>query len=396
MSGPSTEAKPSGPSTEADRSASDVIVIGGGVIGLAIAWRSALRGLSVTVVDPEPGSGASHFAAGMLAPVTEVHYGEEDLLQLNLASNRRYPSFVAELEEAARTPVGYRECGTLAIAFDTDDKAALDHLHRYQTSLGLASTPLTSRECRQLEPFLATSVRGGLLVEGDHQVDNRRLVTALLAACALAGVVLHRARANEIVLAGDRVVGVDGLRAEHTVLAAGCWSGQLSGLPASALPPVRPVKGQILRLRDDSSRPLIGHNVRAIVRGRPIYLVPRADGEIVLGATAEELGYDQTVTVGGVSDLLADARELLPGISELQLAESSAGLRPGSPDNSPMIGPSGVEGLVFATGHYRNGILLTPATADAVADLLVTGSLPAGFTAFDSRRFASAVFEAAT
>jgi glycine oxidase len=368
-------------------SASDVIVVGGGVIGLAIAWRAALRGLQVTLVDPSPGEGASHYAAGMLAPVTEVHYGEEDLLQLDLASAHRYPSFVAELEDQARTSVGYRECGTLAVAFDADDRAALDDLHRYQTSLGLSSKPLSSRECRQLEPFLAPTVRGGLLVEGDHQVDNRRLVAALLSACADAGVTLHRSRAREFVMVHDRVVGVDMLRAEQTVLAAGCWSRDLAGLPPDVLPPVRPVKGQILRLHDDPSRPVISRNVRAVVRGRPIYLVPRADGEIVLGATGEELGYDTRVTVGAVSELLADARELLPGVSELELVETSAGLRPGSPDNAPMIGPSGVDGLLIATGHYRNGILLAPVTADAVADLLVDAEVPAHLLRFDPRRF---------
>jgi glycine oxidase len=367
---------------------SDVAVIGGGAIGLAIAWRSALRGLSVTVVDGAPGSGASHFAAGMLAPVTEVHYGEESLLQLNLAAAARYPSFVAKLEEAARTTVGYRQCGTLAIAFDTDDRAALDDLQRYQASLGLTSTPLTSRECRSLEPFLAPSVRGGLLVEGDHQVNNRLLVNGLLTACTNAGVEFRRQRATEIVIDGDRVIGVDDVRAERTVLAAGCWSADLLGLPPSALPPVRPVKGQILRLHDNPTRPLIKHNVRAIVRGRPIYLVPRENGEIVLGATSEELGFDQTVTVGGVAELLADARELLPGISELALAESSAGLRPGSPDNAPLIGPSELPGLVIATGHYRNGILLAPVTADAIATLLADGEMPAEFGRFDPRRFA--------
>lgn len=368
---------------------SDVVVVGGGAIGLAIAWRSALRGLHVTVVDDNPGGGASHFAAGMLAPVTEVHYGEETLLQLNLAAARRYPSFVAELEEASRTTVGYRPCGTLAIAFDTDDRAALDDLHHYQASLGLTSTPLSSRECRSREPFLAPSVRGGLLVEGDHQINNRLLVDGLLAACTNAGVAFRRQRAQTIVIEHDRVVGVDELRAEHTVLAAGCWSAGLAGLPSSAVPPVRPVKGQILRLRDNPAHPLISHNVRAIVHGRPIYLVPRETGEIVLGATSEELGFDQTVTVGGVAELLADARELLPGITELALAESSAGLRPGSPDNAPMIGPSELPGLVIATGHYRNGILLTPVTADAVATLLADGSLPAEFTSFDPQRFAA-------
>jgi glycine oxidase len=374
----------------AEQSTSDVIVVGGGVIGLSIAWRAAQGGLAVTVVDPNPGSGASHYAAGMLAPVTEVHYGEEALLALDLASARRYPSFVEELEHASRTTVGYRACGTLAIAFDADDKAALNDLHRYQASLGLSSQPLTSRECRALEPLLATSVRGGLLVEGDHQVDNRRLVEALLIACARAGVVLERAPAREAVVEGDAVVGVDGLRAPTTVLAAGCWSGNLKGLPPDVVPPVRPVKGQILRLRDDVAHPLITRNVRAVVRGRPIYLVPRENGEIVLGATMEELGFDQTVTVGAVSELLSDARELLPGVSELALVETTAGLRPGSPDNAPMVGPTALPGLALATGHYRNGILLTPVTADVMTEYLTTGQILPEYAAFDPRRFAKA------
>ncbi len=374
----------------AEGSTSDVIVVGGGVIGLSLAWRAAQRGLSVTLVDASPGSGASHFGAGMLAPVTEVHYGEEALLTLNLASARRYPSFVAELEDAAGTTVGYRECGTLAVAFDADDKATLKDLHDYQASLGLSSQPLTPRECRALEPLLAPSVRGGLLVAGDHQIDNRRLVAALLLACERAGVAFQRANATEIVVDGDAVVGVDRLRAPATVLAAGCWSGDLKGLPPEVLPPVRPVKGQILRLRDDVSRPLISRNVRAVVRGRPIYLVPRENGEIVLGATMEELGFDQTVTVGAVSELLADARELLPGVSELALVETAAGLRPGSPDNAPLLGPTALPGLAMATGHYRNGILLAPITADVVADFLVGGQISEEQAAFDPRRFTRA------
>jgi len=372
----------------------EVVIVGGGVIGLAIAWRAALRGLAVTVLDPAPGTGASHHGAGMLAPVTEVHYGEEDLLRLNLASAVRYPSFVEELEESSGTTVSYRATGTLAVAFDADDKAALDDLHGYQASLGLRSQPLTARECRELEPYLSTAVRGGLLVDGDHQVDPRRLVAALLVACARRGVDVRHVPARELRVEGDRVVGVDEVNARAVVLAAGCWSAALRGLTADALPPVRPVKGQILRLRDDVEHPMLARNVRALVRGRPIYLVPRADGEIVLGATSEDKGFDTRLTVEGTGDLLADARELLPRVSEIELVETSVGLRPGSPDNAPMIGAGSLPGLVIATGHYRNGILLAPITADAIADLLTTGSLPAGFDRFDPCRFARAAVPA--
>jgi glycine oxidase len=372
----------------------DVVVVGGGVIGLAIAWRAAQRGLTVTVLDPTPGMGASHHGAGMLAPVTEVHYGEEDLLRLNLASATRYPSFVAELEDASGTPVGYRTTGTLAVAFDTDDKAALDDLHDYQSSLGLRSQPVTARECRQLEPYLSTAIRGGLLVEGDHQVDPRRLVTALLVACTRTGVDVRQVPARHLRVEGDRVVGVDDINAGSIVLAAGCWSAELRGLPGHAVSPVRPVKGQILRLRDDVEHPTLQRNVRALVRGRPIYLVPRADGEIVVGATSEEKGFDTRLTVEGTGDLLADARELLPRVSEIELVEASVGLRPGSPDNAPMIGAGALPGLVVATGHYRNGILLAPITADAVVELITSGALPAGFDRFDPCRFAQAAVPA--
>src|SRR5512144_1622454 len=364
----------------------DVVIVGGGVIGLAIAWRAAGRGLRVSVVDPDPGSGASRVAAGMLAPVTEVHYGEERLLALTLASAARYPDFVADLAEASGRDPGYRACGTLAVALDADDLAA------FQASLGLAIERLTGRECRRLEPMLAPSVRGGVLVEGDHQVDPRRLVPALLTAVERAGVTMSRAAAAEIVVAADRVAGVrlaDGteIAADVVVLAAGCRSAAIAGLPEHVVPPVRPVKGQILRLHGDPRHPFLGRTVRGLVAGSPVYVVPRADGEIVLGATMEEQGYDERVTAGGVYELLRDAHLVLPGISELPLVETAAGLRPGTPDNAPLIGPAQLPGLVLATGHHRNGILLTPVTADAVAELLATGALPDLAAPFAPDRF---------
>jgi glycine oxidase len=370
---------------------SDVVVVGGGVVGLGIAWRARLAGLSVTLVDPAPGKGASWAAAGMLAPVTEVHYGEEGLLGLNLASAGRYPSFVAELEEATGRVVGYRPCGTLAVAADADDRALLDDLHAFQARLRLASERLSARECRQLEPSLAPNVRGGLLVEGDHQVDNRRFTRALLAACTGSGVDLVASVAS-VTVTGGRVTGVElgsGMRvvAGAVVLAAGCWSARLAGLPPEALPPIRPVKGQILRLRAPVDLPLVRRNVRAVVAGSQVYVVPRVDGEVVVGATVEEQGFDTTVTAGAVHQLLRDAWTVLPGIAELELAETHAGLRPGSPDNAPVIGAGAVDGLVVATGHYRNGILLTPATADAVVELLATGTTPDIIKPFSPRRF---------
>ncbi len=373
--------------------ATDVLVVGGGIIGLAVAWRAAQRGLGVVVVDPAPGGGAVQVAAGMLAPVTELQYGEEALLRLGVASNERYAAFAAELEEASGLPTGYRACGTLAVALDSDDRAELRELHAFHQRLGLASQWLTGRECRRLEPMLAPGVRGGLHVTDDHQVDGRRLAAALVAACERAGVLLRREEAAELLVTGGRAAGVrlgDGerLEARRVVLAGGSRSHLLPGLPEGVLPAIRPVKGQILRLRvPEAYRPFLARNVRAVVRGRHLYLVPREDGELVVGATSEEQGYDTTVTAGGVYELLRDAHELVPGITELPLVETSAGLRPGSPDNAPLLGPTALPDLVAATGHYRNGVLLTPVTADLVAEYLATGAVPELAAAFSPTRF---------
>jgi glycine oxidase len=381
-------------------SSAEVVVVGGGAVGLGIAWRAAESGLGVTVVDEQPGRGASWAAAGMLAPVTEVHYGEEELLRLNLASTARYPSFVAELEERSGRSTGYRQCGTVVVARDTDDNAELSRLFAFQQRLGLAVQRLGSRDCRLAEPALAPSVRGGILVEGDHQIDNRALVGALIAACEHAGVRLERARAARLCSQSGHVSGValsDGrvLHGRRVVLAAGSWSATIDGLPPEAVPAVRPVKGQLLHLRTPSSpaQPAIAsHNVR----GLEVYVVPRADGRVVVGATVEERGFDTTVTAGAVHELLRAAYELLPGVAELEFVEAVAGLRPASPDNAPLLGPAALDGLVLATGHYRNGVLLTPVTADAIAELLVSGELPALLAPFSPARFGAAVSRSST
>ncbi|MFF7646450.1 glycine oxidase ThiO [Streptomyces canus] len=376
---------------------SDVLVVGGGIIGLVTAWRAAQRGLTTAVVDPEPGGGAAQVAAGMLAAVTELHYGEQTLLGLNLASAHRYPAFAAELTELTGLDLGYRRCGTLAVALDADDRAHLRELHTLQRQSGLESEWLSGRECRRLEPMLAPGVRGGLRVDGDHQIDPRRLTRALLTACERAGVVFHRTWAQRLRVVRDRAAGVattDGeeLGADQVVLAAGSLSGRLEGVPQALLPPVRPVKGQVLRLTvPPRHAPFLSRTVRAVVRGSHVYLVPRESGELVIGATSEELGWDTTVTAGGVYELLRDAHELVPGITELPLTETRAGLRPGSPDNAPLLGPTELPGLLLATGHYRNGVLLTPVTGDALAHALTTGELPELARPFTPRRFLESV-----
>jgi glycine oxidase len=370
----------------------DVVVVGGGVIGLTIAWRAAAQGLTVTVVDPAPASGASHVAAGMITPVSELAYGEEPMLYLGLTSRDRYPGFVAELEELTGIATGYRDDGLLLVAFDADDLGFLDELRRFQESVDIRAETLTGRECRDLEPMLAPSVRGGLLAPDDGAVDPRRLSAALLAAVERTGGTLVRDRVAEVIVTRDAAVGVhtaEGgeIHAGQTVLAAGCWTAGLQGLPPGLLPEIRPVKGQILRLR--TRVPFLNRCTRGLVKGSSIYLVPREDGEIVVGATQEELGYDTTVTAGGLWELLRDARELVPGVTELEFAEAVAGLRPGSPDNAPIIGPTGLPGLHIASGHFRGGVMLAPVTGDIMAEILATGQVPEPAKPFTPERFSS-------
>jgi glycine oxidase len=390
----------------------DVLVIGGGVIGLSIAWRAAQRGLQVIVADPAPGSGATHAAAGMLTPVAEAAYAEKELFRLGRESLLAYPAFAAELTGLTGEPTGFRQCGTLQVAYDSGDLAVHDELQVLQETLGVATRRLTARESRAAEPMLDPSVRGGLLAEDDGSVDPRLLIRALLAAASAAGARLIRQAAAEITIATGRPGGTgqasgtgraegavlaDGtlVVARWVVLAAGWQSAAMAGLPDGIAPPLRPVKGQILRLRPTPATlaaglppGLLARTVRGIVRGSSVYLVPRQSGELVIGATQEELGPDTRVTAGGVWELLRDARTLVPGITELELAEAVAGLRPGTPDNAPVIGPSSVPGLVFATGHFRAGVLLAPATASIVADYLATGRMADSALPFLPQRFA--------
>ena len=355
------------------------------MIGLGIAWELARSGASVTLVDEHVGQGASYAAAGMLAPVTEAHYGEESLLRLNLASLDLYPSFVRALEAETGVDVGYRGCGTLLVARDNDDNAALSEVFSFQQRLGLEVRRLRSREVRDMEPALAPSVRGGIEVVGDHQVDNRALLDALVTACRKRGVSFVSALASEVTREGDAiatVVTADGteIDADAVVIAAGARSGAIDGVPHLS---VRPVKGQLLHLRTVNGAPLLTHNIR----GLDVYMVGRPDGRLVLGATVEERGFDRVPTAGAVHDLLRFAYELVPGITELQLVEVSVGHRPGTPDNAPLLGATSLPNLFIATGHYRNGVLLLPITARSIARLVRSGLTPDEIAPFAPARF---------
>lgn len=337
----------------------DVVVAGGGAIGLACAWRLSQRGLSVLVAERDrPGAGASGVAAGMLAPVTEAEFGEEALLAANLASAAAWPGFAAELEQASGMTAGFRETGALVVAVDRDDAEELRRLHAFQERLGLGAEWLTPRAARRLEPGLSPRIAGAIHAPHDHQVDPAALVRALEAAATRAGAEI----CSGVEIAAVEATSVEtagGLRidAGDVVVAAGCWSGALAGVA------VRPVKGQILNceLRDTDRL------CERLVRTPRCYVVDRGDGRVVIGATMEERGFDTDVTAGGVFELLEAAREALPDVGELRLTSATAGLRPGTPDNLPLVGRPDAGGPVLATGHHRNGVLLAPLTADAVA-----------------------------
>jgi len=367
-----------------DRGSYDAVVVGGGAIGLCCAWRIAQRGARVVVLDrAKPPAGATRVAAGMLAPIGELAFGEPELLRMTIAAAECYPDFVAELEAASGIATGYARHGALHVALDRDEAAELRRVHDLQRSLGLGAEWLPPRRCRELEPGLTPSFNGGVHAPEEAAVDPRAMSAALLAALGAVGVeVRGGVEVTEALLDGDRIEGLrtasgDELRAETVVLATGAWSGVATWLPDHARPPVRPVKGQILELRaPDGESPC-----ERIVASERVYLVPRPDGRLIAGATTEERGFDTTVTAGGVHELLREAYRLLPDVAEMELVESMAGLRPGTPDNLPLIGPGELDGLVLACGHYRNGILLAPLTGEAVADVLQGRDLPGALSA---------------
>ena len=370
----------------------NVVVIGAGVIGLGIAWRLAARGVPVAVFDKgAAGAGASHAAAGMLAACVEAEPGEDALITLGRESQARWPAFAAELEQTSGMEVGLRSEGTLVVALTADDQARLNHQLVFQQKLGLPLQWISAAETRRREPHLAGKLAGAVFSPEDTQVDNRKLAAALRVAAEAAGASISEHRAvNAISSHGGRVDGVvlaDGTKAaaDVVVLAAGAWSRGIAGLPPELRPPVRPIKGQMLALRMDAAAPLLNH----VVWAPGAYLVPRRDGRLLIGATVEEKGYDASLTAGGILTLLEAAWRTVPAVEELPIDEMWVGHRPGSRDDAPILGAGPIEGLVYATGHHRNGILLTPITADAIARLVLDGVAEPAIRPFGIERFGS-------
>ncbi|SKC49715.1 glycine oxidase ThiO [Krasilnikoviella flava] len=387
--------------------ARDVVVVGGGIVGLAVAWRAAAAGLTVTVLDPSPGDGATRAAAGMLAAVSEADFGERELARLNLASAARWPAFTADLAAATGNDLPLLRAGSLAVAYDADDLALLRRVLALHREWGLASEEISVADARQSEPYLGPRLAGAARVDGDLAVDPRAVHAALLRALTRtpSGSVVRRAAAGLERDPGGRVVAVhddDGARhaAGAVVLATGTGATPelLAGLPHVRVP-VRPVKGITLRL-DAGPELALEHVVRGTVQGRPVYVVPRGGGtgsgpghrEIVVGATSEERPDDRRAEAGRVFALLRDARALVPGIDEAALVDVTPRARPATPDNVPLVGETAAPGLLAAVGHGRNGVLLAPLTADAVVAAVTGGPSPdAALSAADPRRFAPAV-----
>lgn len=368
----------------------DIAIVGGGVIGLACAFELARRGKSVTILEREqPGFGASTVAAGMLTPSFEVELTPQSVVELQLDSLSRYPQFAREVEAAGGVSCGYRDEGSLWVSRHRDDELELDHILKIQQERGLPARRLTGREVRQVEPYVSPRAVGGLLVESDHQVDSRKLVPALHAACDAVGVDIQvqtgvssvEPAAGALELTLDRGGTESTLRAEQVLLAAGVWleEGLITPLPKIGM---RPIKGQIVHLQ---GQPLVKH----VIRNSDVYLVPRNDGRLLIGATEEEQGFDMNPTAGGTLDLLRFGFEVLPGIYDLNVTEIDVGLRPTFHDHMPVLGPTATEGIFMASGHYRGGVLLAPATAHWMAEIMMSGQVPDRLEPFSFQRFRS-------
>jgi glycine oxidase len=370
-----------------------IAIIGAGLSGLSIGWYLARAGCQVTVIDRgKAGQGASWAAAGMLAPQVEAEPGEESLLALALASRAIWPDFAAALEAASGRGVDYRDEGTLVVALDRDDAERLAFQHDYFLGQGLEISWLSGRELQRREPHLSRRVTAGVFSPLDHQVDNRKVVVALKAAfLAAGGKLIEDCRVTSLLTAAGRVSGLatatgeiaTEIATDCVVLAAGAWSREIEGIPDHLRPPVRPVKGQMAAVQMPPEAPLLRHVVW-IPEG---YLVPRLDGRLIIGGTVEEMGFDDRLTAGGIMEVLRNAWEALPGIYDLPLVETWCGFRPTSRDDAPIFGPTELPGLVMATGHHRQGVLLAPITAEAISAFILTGSLPEAARPFTLDRF---------
>jgi len=372
-------------------SASDskrVAVVGGGIIGLSVGWQLARRGCAVTVFDRDTaGRAASWVAAGMLAPVSEFGFENEDFLAFGQRSMEMFPRYLDELAEDGGRTVPLDTRGTMVVGFHRDDTERIRRIYNFREQRGLPVQWMTGSEARELEPLLSPRAASAMWIPQDHQINNREVVESLKEALAGAGGELaEHTEIKSLRSRNGRCVGVTMSRGDHdadaVVLAAGCWSGGLAGIPAAIAPKVRPVKGQIVSLGTDPS-----FEFKRVIRAPDAYILPKGDGRVLIGATEEEMGFDTTPTAGPVMRLIERAWEAVPSIYDLPIESFEAGLRPGTRDHEPLIGDSGMEGLYYATGHYRHGILLAPVTAYAICDMILEGKTPDWAAPFAPSRF---------
>ena len=366
----------------------DVLVIGGGLIGGAIAWRLAQDNLRVALIERnEPGREASWAAAGMLSPAPDCA-ASVPLVPFSRASLNLYPAFIAELEEETGRRTGYRREGAIEVLFSADAERELSTLVALHHGLGLPTEPLPLDEAHELEPAIGREARAAALLPYEESVDNRALTEAVFAAAAAAGVELHaNTRVTRLLRGGNRCTGVEtaesiSFAAGHVVLAAGAACAQIEGLRSPAA--TRPIRGQMVALHNSGAR------LRRVLRSEHGYIVPRNDANpqrIVTGSTVEDVGFEKRVTPRGLEQILSTAQELVPTLSNAEIVETWCGLRPDTPDHLPLLGPGELEGLTFATGHYRNGILLTPITAKLVREWIAEQRVSMDWDLFDPLRF---------
>jgi glycine oxidase len=362
----------------------DVAIAGGGVIGGAIALELARAGLRVAVFDrQQPGQEASWASAGILSPAPE-NPGVVSMVPLGKASMSLYPEFVAQVEEISGASVGFRPKGTLEALFSHDTKAELSTIIALHHGLGLKAEPLRAEDARELEPSLSEGVEAAVLRPEEASVDNRAMTSAILGAAKRSGAEIFAGNgAKAIWREGNRCAGLvlqnEKVEANSTIIAAGCFSSTIEGLAPYA--PVRPAKGQMAALRADELK------IERVLWSERIYLVPRNDGRILAGATVEHAGFDKRVTAGGMDKILSAAIDLAPGLANARIEETWAGLRPDSPDHLPILGPTDLDGLLMATGHFRSGILLTPITARLIREWITQQRVSVDWDRFSPLRF---------
>jgi len=364
----------------------EAAIAGGGVIGGAIALELARAGLRVAVFDrQQPGQEASWASAGILSPAPESP-GTIVMVPLGKASLALYPEFVAEVEEISGKSAGFRPKGTLEALFSHDTKAELSTIIALHHGLGLRAEPLRAEDARELEPTLSEEAEAAVLRPDEASVDNRALTAAILEAAQHSGAKIFSGNgAKAIWREKNRCVGLilqnEKVEAKWTIIAAGCFSAAIEGIPPYA--PVRPAKGQMAALRADELK------MERVLWSEKIYLVPRNNGRIVAGATVEYAGFDKRTTAGGIEKILSAAIELAPGLANADIEETWAGLRPDSPDHLPILGPTDIDGLLMATGHFRSGILLTPITARLVREWITVQRVSVDWERFSPMRFQS-------